>query len=204
MESKKFTKPTSFIGRTSLKFSPHERIFLIESEYKTADSIESEMKTKIVSRVLQAFAVYLFVMGTLIVISKVNTIRTGKKTYGKVVSSYKEFDYSTQTRGKSYGTSHYILRPIIQYQVDGEIYEIHGQIFGEVGKEYTIGLPVPLYYLPNQPDYAIINTFSEIWVNPIQKLLFSLIVFILGTFLPEILNYAKRKFVSIFQNPFHL
>ncbi|TGL67800.1 DUF3592 domain-containing protein [Leptospira jelokensis] len=160
------------------------------------------MKTKILSRLLQLFAVYLFISGSLIIIDKVITIRTGKKTFGKVVSSYKEFQSTNQTSGRRYGTSKYIQRPIIHYQVDGEIYEIHGQIFGEVGDEYKIGQSVPLYYSPTQPDFAMINTFSEIWVDPIQKLLLSFLVFIFGTFLSKIIFSIKTKVTSLFHPPF--
>ncbi|TGL19902.1 DUF3592 domain-containing protein [Leptospira yanagawae] len=160
------------------------------------------MKIKIVSRLLQLFAVYLFVSASLIIIDKVITIQTGKKTFGKVVSSYKEFQSTNQTSGKRYGTSKYIQRPIIHYQVDGEIHEIHGRIFGEVGDEYSIGQSVPLYYSPTQPEFAMINTFSEIWVDPIQKLLFSFIVFILGTFLSQIILSIKAKVKSLFQPMF--
>ncbi|TGM05370.1 DUF3592 domain-containing protein [Leptospira jelokensis] len=160
------------------------------------------MKTKILSRLLQLFAVYLFISGSLIIIDKVITIRTGKKTFGKVVSSYKEFQSTNQTSGKRYGSSKYIQRPIIHYQVDGEIYEIHGQIFGEVGDEYKIGQSVPLYYSPTQPDFAMINTFSEIWVHPIQKLLLSFLVFIFGTFLSKIIFSIKTKVTSLFHPPF--
>ncbi|TGM52110.1 DUF3592 domain-containing protein [Leptospira biflexa] len=161
------------------------------------------MKTKIISRFLQILALYIFLSTSYYVLGRIFTIRDGEKINGKVVTSYKELDYSTQTSGKRYGTSHYILRPIIQYQINGETNEIHGEILGEVGKEYQIGQSVPLYYLPNQPSYAIINTFSELWARPIQSFIWSIMIFLIGTFLDKIIKNIKEK-VSAFFNSFLL
>ncbi|MGE8720765.1 DUF3592 domain-containing protein [Leptospira terpstrae] len=155
------------------------------------------MKIKILSRLIQIFALYLLVTAVFEIIGKINVIRSGAKTNGKIVSSYKEFDYSTQTSGKRYGTSHYILRPIIQYKINGESYEINGRIFGEIGENYQIGQSVPLIYLPNNPDYAIIDSFLELWSDPSKKILFSIFLFIFGSYLSHIIHYVKNKIISL-------
>lgn len=158
------------------------------------------MKIKILSRLIQIFALYLLVTAVFQIIGKINVIRSGAKTHGKIVSSYKEFDYSTQTSRKSYGTSHYISRPIIQYKINGESYEINGRIFGEIGDDYQIGQSVPLIYLPNNPDYAIIDSFLELWSDPSKKISFSIFLFIFGSYLSHIIHYVKNKIISLF-NP---
>lgn len=158
------------------------------------------MKLKIISRLIQIFALYLFVMAMLSIVSKINVIRSGAKTKGKIVSAYNEFVYSTQTNGKSYGTSHFISRPIIQYKINGELYEINGKIFGKIGDDYQIGQLIPLIYLPTNPGYAIIDSFGELWNDPIKKILVSILLFIVGCYISHIIRYLRLKFTSIF-NP---
>ncbi|MCW7463708.1 DUF3592 domain-containing protein [Leptospira limi] len=162
------------------------------------------MKIKILSRILQLLALYLFFTSVYASLGKIITIQSGTKISGKVVSSYKETDYSTQTGNKRYGTTHYILRPIIKYQVNGETYEIHGQILGEVGNHYQIGQRVPLYLSENQPDYAIINSFYELWYEPLRNVFFSIGLFLVGTFLGKILSRIKTSIVNLFNPQAHL
>ncbi|MCW7506731.1 DUF3592 domain-containing protein [Leptospira levettii] len=154
------------------------------------------MKIKILSRIIQLLALYLFFTSLYVSLGKIITIQTGTKIFGKVISSYKETDYSTQTGNKRYGLTHYILRPIIKYQVNGEIYEFHGKILGEVGNHYQIGQPVPLYLSADKPDYAIINSFYELWYEPLRNLFFSIGLFLIGTFLAKILSKIKDTIVN--------
>lgn len=158
------------------------------------------MKTKILSRLLQIFAIYLFLSASYHIIGNLIMIRNGEKTNGKVVSSYKELDYSTQTSTKRYGTSHYRQKPIINYQIQGETYEIHGEIIGEVGKDYEIGQPISLYYLPRQPSYAKINLFLELWYKPIKSIFWSIFIFLISLSLKKIILFAKEKVSSFFQS----
>lgn len=123
---------------------------------------------------------------------------------GKVTSSYKEFDYSTQTSNKRYGTSHYIHRPIIQYIVNGETYEINGKILGEMGSEYQLNQSVPLIYLANNPSYGRIDSFLEFWSEPLKMGLYSIIVFLIGTYLGEIFDTIKKKLSQFFPRNFTL
>ncbi|TGL59346.1 DUF3592 domain-containing protein [Leptospira ognonensis] len=153
------------------------------------------MKTKITSRLLQLFALYLFFTSAYAITGNVIIVRTGAITLGKVVSSYKEFDYTTQTRGKSYGTSHYIQRPIIKYNINGETFEVVGQIKGEVGDEYQIGQEVELYYSIDNPSYSKINSFWEFWYEPIRNLCFSILIFLFGTNLSLILSKVRSRFL---------
>lgn len=162
------------------------------------------MKTKIISRILQVFALYLFFSTSYTILGRILTIQSGKKINGEVVSSYKEKQYSTQTSGKSYGTTHYILRPIIQYKVNGETFEINGKILGEVGKEYQIGTPVELIYNPNQPSYSFINSFLELWYEPLKYIIYSVILFFFGTFLRQIMERIKEKIIHFFRTHFFL
>lgn len=162
------------------------------------------MKIKIFSRILQLFALYLFFTSVYASLGKIITIQSGSKIFGKVVSSYKETDYSTQTGNKRYGTTHYILRPIIKYQVNGKTYEIHGKILGEVGNQYKIGQSVPLYLSENQPDYAIINSFFELWYEPLRNILFSIGIFLVGTFFGKILSNIKDNIVNLFNPQAHV
>lgn len=151
------------------------------------------MKTKITSRLLQLFALYLFFTSTYTIIGNIITIRTGATILGKVVSSYKELDYSTQTSGKSYGTSHYIQRPIIKYNINGETFEMQGRIRGEVGDEYQIGQLVELYYSIDDPSYSKISSFWEFWYEPIKNIILSILIFLFGTFLSTLLSRAKAR-----------
>ncbi|MBL0956398.1 MAG: DUF3592 domain-containing protein [Leptospira sp.] len=162
------------------------------------------MKIKILSRILQLLALYLLFTSIYASLGKIITIQSGTKITGIVESSYKETDYSTQTGNKRYGTTHYILRPIIKYQVNGETYEIHGKILGEVGNQYQIGQHVPLYLSENQPDYAIINSFYELWYDPLRAILFSIGLFLIGTFFGKILSKIKTSIVNLFNPQAHL
>ena len=54
------------------------------------------MKTKMISRLIQVFALYLFVTAVWNILGKIETIYSAEKINGKVVSSYKEFNYTTQ------------------------------------------------------------------------------------------------------------
>lgn len=154
------------------------------------------MAYKLISRALQIFAVYLFLTASYKTIGNVSILQTATRTQGKVVSSYKEFDYSTQTRGKSYGTAYYIDRPIIQYKVDGTTYEVHGQIFGKIGSGYQLGQSVPLYYLPDNHSYSVIDSLYEMWYEPIRNYILSILIFSIGTFSSEWIKWTKNKFFT--------
>ncbi|MCW7502982.1 DUF3592 domain-containing protein [Leptospira paudalimensis] len=162
------------------------------------------MKIKILSRILQLLALYLFFTSIYASLGKIITIQSGTKIFGIVESSYKEKDYTTQTGNKRYGTTHYTIRPIIKYQVNGETYEIHGKILGEVGNQYQIGQHVPLYLSENQPDYAIINSFYELWYDPLRTILFSIGLFLIGTFFGKILSKIKTSILNLFNPQSHL
>lgn len=161
------------------------------------------MKIRILLRILQLFALYLFFTSIYASLGKIITIQSGTKIFGKVVSSYQETDYSTRTGNKRYGTKHYILKPIIKYQLNGETYEIHGKIIGEVGNQYKIGQSVPLYLSEYQPDYAIIDSFYELWYEPLRNILISIGLFLVGTFFGKIFSKIKDKIANLFNPQTH-
>lgn len=150
------------------------------------------MIKSIFSRGLQILAIYFLLKAGYQTIGNISLIQSATRTQGKIVSSYKEFDYSTQTRGKSYGTSYYIDRPIIQYTIKGVNYELHGQIRGKIGSSYQLGQTVPIYYLPDNPDFSMIDSFYEMWYEPIRTFIFSLLIFAFRTFLFRWIERVKE------------
>ncbi len=141
------------------------------------------MIKKLLCRGLQIFAIFLFLKAGRETVSNISILLTATLIQGKVVSSYQEFDYSTQTGGKRYGTSNYIDRPIIQYIINGTTYRFYGQIWGEMGSDFQMGQSVPLYYLPDNPYYSVLASFYEMWYDPIRTFIFSVFVFFIGSFL---------------------
>ncbi|XDD45858.1 DUF3592 domain-containing protein [Leptospira sp. WS39.C2] len=161
------------------------------------------MKIKILSILILVYALYLFVLSAIQIISTINIMQAGVKTNGKIVSSYKEFSHSTQTSSRRYGTSHYIIKPIVHYSVNGSVFEIHGKILGEIGSEYKMGQSIPLLYLPNNPGYAKINSFLELWSKPLKGIVFSVFFTLFGIYLKSIILFLKQKLINLFQlNPF--
>ncbi len=158
------------------------------------------MKTKIISRLIQIFALYLFVTAIWNLLGKIEMIYSAEKINGKVVSSYTEFDYTNQTSNKRYGTSHYILRPKIQYTVNGETHEINGQIYGEMESDYKLGQLVQLLYLTNNPSYAMIDSPLELWTYPAKRISLAIVLFLIGYYFSTLLHKIKEKLFKLIQN----
>lgn len=129
---------------------------------------------------------YLFSISGYELLGKVLLKHTGKETTGQVISSYDEFSHSTQTGNKRSGRSIYVKRPIIEYQVGGEKFQIHGEILGEIGKDYQLNQKLEILYSSENPDYAMIYTFSEFWYPPARSLLLASALLYLGIRLRKI------------------
>jgi hypothetical protein len=156
---------------------------------------------KFLSSLFRGLGVMLFFYTLYLILSNILVVYYSHHITGTVVYSYSEYISRSHTnRSSRYqnsggsGTHRVVKRPVIVYTIDGKERQVHGELLGSIGLQYELGQEIGLWVLKDNPDYAIVDSFLEMWLMNVIYLALSVFLFFANTI------YRRMKSLFVLPN----